>query len=809
MKIPQQEKLNVQAMRWMSARGFLTLLLLLSQNVLIFWRHYFDDISFPDDFLLTYHAIPYYWIEAIKLGKGIAWIPFQGMGYPLFLNLQSGEFYLPFWLFPLFDGTYTIHAAVVMQGAHVLLGSIGAAVCARLLGVGWRESMLAGIFYQCFGGFYSNSQHPDIVRAFAFLPWLCGPVFADWRIRSASLMIGIATLPIWVFAIWTGGYPGTAMATLFVLATVSMLRALRERDVSGVGVWILLALVAGTLLAGIALVPAFLSSGEIGRSKTVGALPYDYMLPGDILSFAFPINSPYFGHDISMRSFFVGFPVIALFLMGVIEVRRRVKWPLIAGLIALLMAAGPLHQILILIVPPLGLSRFVMADYRALIGLIIILVAVTVLSDRQAGKNARIIWPLLFGIFVWYGVHALNLERSYAQEDHIALVMALLVGVAAALSRFAVKVFGWTIEPLVFIAGAVFIWYSSYLLNVMPSPERADVINVIRWLTIFSLGLNFFCHLFTKKSLEPLLIIFTALFSTHIASMLLAARVNQNGVMIPIAITAILTVVALSPVFLRAGRWLVMPALAAVAIMHWMSVTWTERYFAPPAQDGTPWVESITGKFSDTREALKRQLSTETCRGPRQDVPLPTANGFPWSGYYSGQYFLQDYSGPMKLQRQQSILGSGVLRGFAMLPWTMVAVPDLQRTHDADLSKAPRVNAVCSAYGTTEIRYQVDLGAPTAVVENEIYSKGWSARLLCDDCGWSGGAKDISPVDVKGFRGWQLPAGRYVLIARFETPYRTLGIAITGLGMLLWISIGWSILRPKRIRLSRAGPVVQ
>ncbi|EYS96637.1 hypothetical protein CF68_20075 [Cupriavidus sp. SK-4] len=787
----------------MPVRGCLTLLLLAGQNLLIFWRHYFDGIAFPDDFLLTYHAIPYYWIEAVKLGKGIAWIPFQGMGYPLFLNLQSGEFYLPFWLFPLFDGTYTIHAAVVMQGAHVLLGSIGAAVCARLLGVGWRESMLAGIFYQCFGGFYSNSQHPDIVRAFAFLPWLCGPVFADWRIRSTSLMIGVVTLPMWVFAVWTGGYPGTAMATLFVLATVSVLRALRERDVSGVGVWILVALVAGTMVAGIALVPAFLSSGEIGRSKTIGTLAYDYMLPGDILSFAFPINSSYFGHDISMRSFFVGFPVVALFLMGIAEVRRRMMWPLISGLIALLMAAGPLHQILVLMIPPLGLSRFVMADYRALIGLVAILVAVTVLDDHQGGKRAGNIWPLLFGIFVWYGVHALNLERAYAKEDHIALLMVLLVVVAAILNRFAARLLGWTLEPLVFVVGAVFIWYSSYLLNVMPTPARAEVISVIRWLAILALGLNFLCSLFMKKSLEPLLIIFSAIVAAYIASTLLVARVNQNGVMIPIAITAVLTIVALSPVFLQSGRGLVMPALATVAISHWMCVTWTERYFAPPAQDGTAWVESIAGKFSDTREALKRQLRTETCRGPRHDVPLPTADRFPWSGYYSGQYFMQDYSGPMKFQRQQSILGSDDLRGFAMLPWTMVAVSDLHRTHDADLSKAPRVDAVCSAYGTTEIRYQIDLGVPTAVVENEIYSKGWSARLLCDDCGWSGGAKDIFPVDVKGFRGWQLPAGRYVLIARFDTPYRTLGMAITLLGIGLWIAIGWSIMRPKRIWLSR------
>jgi|GEM_PF-688989 len=49
-------------------------LLLLIQNLLIFRNHYFQGFAFPWDFLGPYHAVPYYWIEAVKAGVGVDWM---------------------------------------------------------------------------------------------------------------------------------------------------------------------------------------------------------------------------------------------------------------------------------------------------------------------------------------------------------------------------------------------------------------------------------------------------------------------------------------------------------------------------------------------------------------------------------------------------------------------------------------------------------------------------------------------------------------------------------------------------------------
>ncbi|HEY0824796.1 MAG TPA: hypothetical protein VGD76_13490, partial [Ramlibacter sp.] len=223
-------------------------LLLLGQHLLLFFRHYFRDHVFPDDFLLTYHAVPAYWIEALARGEDIAWIPVQAMGYPLYMALQSGFAYLPLRLFAWFGEPYSVPAAVVLQGLHVLVGAIGAVVCSRLVGSRWRTALLAGVLYQAFGGFYSNAQHPDIVRSFAFLPWLCAPVLADWR-GGRLLAVATLALPFWIYSQFTGGYPGAAIASTLLLGGLTLARLALEPGTRRTGALVLAAQAAGVLLA--------------------------------------------------------------------------------------------------------------------------------------------------------------------------------------------------------------------------------------------------------------------------------------------------------------------------------------------------------------------------------------------------------------------------------------------------------------------------------------------------------------------------------------------------------------------------------
>ena len=83
----------------------------------------------------------------------------------------------------------------------------------------------------------------------------------------------------------------------------------------------------------------------------------------------------------------------------------------------------------------------------------------------------------------------------------------------------------------------------------------------------------------------------------------------------------------------------------------------------------------------------------------------------------------------------------------------------------------------CVRYGTDEIRYEVDLARPTRVVENEVYWKGWTATV---------GAGRIEAKSVDGLRGWDLPAGRYQMVARFTPPHQwTAGLLFVA-GLAAW-----------------------
>ena len=72
-----------------------------------------------------------FWTAVVRDGVFPQWIPFQQMGYPFALQMQSGMNYLPLWIFPALNLPYTLRAAIVFQCLHVLVGAIGMFLLAR------------------------------------------------------------------------------------------------------------------------------------------------------------------------------------------------------------------------------------------------------------------------------------------------------------------------------------------------------------------------------------------------------------------------------------------------------------------------------------------------------------------------------------------------------------------------------------------------------------------------------------------------------------------------------------------------------
>ena len=78
-----------------------------------------------------------------------------------------------------------------------------------------RYAFVGAVAFQFFGGFYSNAEHSDIIRAFAIAPWL----FYVFKINidKPSITRRILFIPIVIYFLATGGYPGNFISSLFII----------------------------------------------------------------------------------------------------------------------------------------------------------------------------------------------------------------------------------------------------------------------------------------------------------------------------------------------------------------------------------------------------------------------------------------------------------------------------------------------------------------------------------------------------------------------------------------------------------------
>ena len=354
-------------------------LLLAAQNVVIFYNHYFNDYGFPWDFISGYYAITVYWIGLAAHGYVPTWIPFQQMGYPMDLLLQSGIHYPPFWVFPLLGIPYTLHAATVFQCLHILFGALGMFAFLRLALGSTRYALLGAFAFQFFGGFYSNAEHADIVRAFAFAPWL----FYCFYLNRDHLKISrrYFLIPLFILFSATGGYPGNFISSavvmgIFVAAQVIALwfTSADRRQVARAAVFILGMGVLGVGISFFHLGPGWLYRGYMIRTEgntLFNSLGVEYFA-------GLFLNNNIYKSEVSMTSTFITLPMFVM--LAYLPARVLKRWWIMAvvGLFAVLMVMGTnslVWYVLTKLFSPLRLSRFPSSDYRVLVAIPLIFFA--------------------------------------------------------------------------------------------------------------------------------------------------------------------------------------------------------------------------------------------------------------------------------------------------------------------------------------------------------------------------------------------------------------------------------------------------
>jgi hypothetical protein len=656
---------------------------LLVQNLIYLFPHWFMGASFPGDFVKSYHAIPCYLIKAYQSGVGLDWIPFSGMGYPTLLNLQSGMYYPPFWLFALLGIEYSIDHAIVLQCLTIWFGALGCSFLARNIGMTWCGTLLAGFLFQGFGGFVLNSMHPDIIRGFALAPWVAAPVITQFDKQLSQLSkIALITLPFSVYALWVAAYPGITIAVLFTFTLVAFSRFIK-RDFK-YSLLILLGIVIGTILAAPALGPAIFMKSHIGRSKLSG-ISYDFAQFKDVFALIYDTDSRFFGHDPSMNSLYIGIPALVLIFIGV-NLNKVIFYRfLLVFLIAIIMATGLLSPIWEKIAAPLLYSRFQYSDYK-----ILVIIPLIIFAASNFGKiKQNMSMPIIFLLFI------------------VAMGNAILPSFGAQV----------------------------YMPKSTLPPE---------WRFIGIVVSCAFVSLFF-------------LFNKYIS------------------------------------RYLAVVLLIGIISLDWARIHWNHYHHALNNgvnifNSGHQFEQTGVSFENQTRKLQTILRFPLTQRPSRIDLG---ETGYCWRGYYSGEFHMRDWSGPMQFTKWQNILRDNELYDFAKQPWMALWIERSRLDNWKNLAKCETDPIY---YGTDKLVYKLKAAKPGIFVTNEMYFPGWTATLnnVVDNS-----KNNIEATDIDGFRAYSIPSGEFEILERFELPYKNVYSALAYFGLLLFSLYCFFIVRQK------------
>lgn len=411
-------------------RGSLPVAVLAIVNVLMFLPHYMGRMTFPWDFLAGYHASSFGWYKAGSLLAPPVWLPWSDMGYPAFLALQSGAWYLPLALLDALGVDYSIHVATAVQCAHVLAGGAGAYLLFRRFGFRVPLALAGALAYQSSAMFYAGQQFVDIVRAAALLPWLWisfDPTFLR-KYRVAPALTGLL---LWQFLV--AAYPGNIVSAAYASVVVLVValagmesrrdRALHLLLISG-------AVVVALMLAMIKWYPVLAHSShleyEVTRQITLGWRA--------LLKIVFPYDVDFAMGTQGMRSLWLPFAL----LWGAMFAKIRTSAERLGlGLVALSIVMAmvlPAIPVIRDIVPGLRVSRFPVSDWRPVFQLGLLLLALSGWNRLIAGEYrhfvvlARSSAIAVASMFVGYGLTLLGYPVAGLVP---ALVMVIVMSLAA------------------------------------------------------------------------------------------------------------------------------------------------------------------------------------------------------------------------------------------------------------------------------------------------------------------------------------------------------------------------------------------
>lgn len=404
-------------------------------NLATFFPHYLGSMTFPWDFLAGYHAHTFGWYRAGSILSPPAWLPWSDLGFPAFLAVQAGAWYLPLAAVDAAGLDYTIHVATVVQCLHVLAGAVGALFLFRRLGFRLWTAFMGALAYHFTAAFFSGQQFVDIVRAAALLPWLW--LSFDPRFLAKSFVSPVlASLLLWQFLV--AAYPGNIVSTAYasIVFCLAALFAMKTRQ-ARVRYLLLLGsvVIAATMMAMIKWYPVIAERSQLDYEAGRQSILHWKLLATLLV----PYDVAFFPGDLAMRSLWL--PLSLLLGVAFAKLRTHAEW-LGAGLVTLTLAVamitpqiGLVHDL----IPGARVSRFLVSDWRPIFQLGLILLALsgwTRLLARQYHFGPVLVRSCAMAVVLvvaGFGLHELGYPASRLRLPFATILVVALLGIGVAL----------------------------------------------------------------------------------------------------------------------------------------------------------------------------------------------------------------------------------------------------------------------------------------------------------------------------------------------------------------------------------------
>lgn len=329
-------------------------------NAGMFWKHYSGTATFPWDFIGGYHAQAVGWYREAGLTSLPAWMPWGDMGFPSFLALQSGAWYIPLQLLDALGVQYTFRVATALQAAHVAVGGIGAYALMRSFGLRPSISMIGALSYHFSAAFFSGQQFVDIVRAAAIMPWIL--FFLNPRVMMTRRWVMVpATIMLFQFLV--AAYPGNIVSAVYTCGIFCLTTALLEVERSEFKCY---AWRLSTVIVSAALLSMLKWYPLLSHRAELIYVPFaQNKLEFDLLTtLLLPYDSDIYPSDVAMRSVWLPMATVwGVFFARPNSTAERVSIAII--LLSVLMAAViPMLPSVGKLLPGTAISRFLVSDWR-------------------------------------------------------------------------------------------------------------------------------------------------------------------------------------------------------------------------------------------------------------------------------------------------------------------------------------------------------------------------------------------------------------------------------------------------------------